>query len=36
MNYKKEYKKLKAKVNLIKLTGLAIAYAGIFVYWIVR
>lgn len=36
MNYKKEYQRTKTKLDLIKLIGLAIVYASVFVYWVVR
>lgn len=33
MKYKEKYMKLKAKVYIAELIGLASVYAGIFVYW---
>ncbi len=36
MNYKEEYLKLRAKVEIAKLIGLAVLWAGIFVGWAIR
>lgn len=36
MNYKEEYMKLKAILQIAEGIGLSMIYAGIFIYWAVR
>lgn len=36
MNYKEKYMKLKAIIEIAEGIGLAVIYAGIFVYWAIR